>query len=641
MTTICCPGWPRVAIRVLILAVLSALAHAWVEDARSAGFDGRDLADLTLEQLSNIVVSSVSRRQEPLASAAASIYVINADDIRRSGATTLPEALRLAPNLQVARADANQYAISARGFNNVLANRLLVLIDGRIVYSPLFSGVFWEAQDVMLEDVERIEVISGPGSTLWGANAVNGVINIITHAASATQGALFAAGAGNRERGSAVRYGGAIGSGHFRIYGKHFDRDHTQRANRTTVLDGSARSQAGFRADWKLNGRDLTVQGDIYQSDIDQVAGGSRDIGGANVLARWSEERSDGTTLRAQAYYDRVEREQPGSIRDALDIFDVEFQHGIVPAAGHRLLWGAGYRYADDRLENLGPRLAFRPANRELAWYNVFGQHEWRLRSDLALTLGLKAEHNDYTGLEWLPSARLAWELAPDRLIWSALSRTVRAPSRIDRELFLPANPPFAVAGGPDFQAEVSDVLEIGYRAQPGPTLSYSVTGFYHDHSRLRSLEPRAGGARLENRISGSTRGVEAWGTWRALPRWRLEGGWVELRQRLAPDADSLGTLAAAGHGNDPKRWVKLRSAVDLSSRHELDVMLRYVGALPSPAVPSYTAVDARLGWRLARSVELSLLLQNLFDRSHPEFGLAANRVEFRRGAFVNLVWRP
>jgi iron complex outermembrane receptor protein len=630
-----------VAIRVLTPAVLGFSLLVLVQDPRAASPSTGDLADLTLEQLSSIVVTSVSRRQESLASAAASIYVINADDIRRSGAISLPEALRLAPNLQVARADANQYAISARGFNNVLANRLLVLIDGRIVYSPLFSGVFWEAQDVMLEDVERIEVISGPGATLWGANAVNGVINVITRAASATQGPLLAVGAGNRERGSSVRYGGAIGSGHFRVYGKHFDRDHTERANRTSVLDASARSQAGFRADWKLDGHNLTLQGDAYQSDIDQLTGGARDIAGTNVLARWSEERSDGTSLRVQAYYDRIERDQPGSIRDTLDIFDVEFQHGLVPGEGHRLLWGAGYRYADDRLVNLGPGLAFRPADRELTWYNVFGQHQWRLRSDLALTVGLKAEHNDYTGLEWLPSARIAWALTPERLVWSALSRTVRAPSRIDRELFLPASPPFFFAGGPDFRSEVSNVLELGYRAQPSQTLSYSVTAFYHDHSRLRSYEPRAGGVRVENRISGSTRGIEAWGTWRPVAAWRLDAGWVEQRQRLAPDADSLGTLASAGHGNDPRRWIKLRSAVDLTSRHELDVMLRYVGALPSPVVPSYTAVDARLGWRVSRELELSLLLQNLFDRSHPEFGAAANRVEFRRGAFINVVWRP
>jgi len=335
-------GWRHAATRLLLVIAFDASAHAlYGADTHAATLAASDFADLTLEQLGNIVVTSVSRREEALGAAAASVYVITSEDIRRSGATSLPEALRLAPNLNIARADANQYAISARGFNNTLANRLLVLIDGRIVYSPLFSGIFWEAQDVMLPDVERIEVISGPGATLWGANAVNGVINLITRPAAATQGALVSAGAGNRDRGGAVRYGGSIGSGHFRVYGRHFDRAHTERANRSSVLDSSGRSQAGFRADWGGNGREFTLQGDVYQGDIEQLAGGSRDLGGANVLARWSEQRSDGRILRAQAYYDRVERDQPGSIREVLDVVDIEVEQGLVPAEGHQLLGAA------------------------------------------------------------------------------------------------------------------------------------------------------------------------------------------------------------------------------------------------------------------------------------------------------------
>jgi iron complex outermembrane receptor protein len=627
--------WRR-ALAVSALGLTTATASP-----AASTFAAADLADLTLEQLANVIVTSVSRREERLGQAAASVYVISADDIRRSGATSIPEALRLAPNLFIARADVNQYAITARGFTNVLANRLLVLIDGRIIYSPLFSGVFWEAQDVMLEDVERIEVISGPGATLWGANAVNGVINVITRSARDTQGALVSAGAGNRERGGAVRYGGAVGSGHFRIYGRHFDRRGSERADRTPVVDASERGQVGFRTDWARDGRTLTVQGDAYRADIEQTVGGSRDLAGANLLARWSEQRDGGSSLYAQAYYDRVERDQPGAIRETLDIVDFEFQRGVVPLPNHQLLMGAGYRYARDAIDNLNPAaLGFVPPDRDLKSFHAFAQNEWRLKTDLALTIGVKAEHNDYSGLEWLPSARIAWAVTPERLVWSALSRAVRAPARIDRELFAPANPPFVLAGGPNFESEISNVFELGYRAQ-AQRFSYSLTAFYHDHQHLRSLEPRPGGAVIENRIAGHTRGLEAWGTWRATSAWRLDAGWVEQRQRLRPEPGSLATPVASGHGNDPRRWITLRSAFELAPRHELDVMARYVGELRNPVVPSYAAVDARYGWHVSRQLEVSLVLQNLFDRSHPEWGAAATRLELRRGAFLKMLWRP
>lgn len=634
-----CVAW-RHAVMLALFGLASATGG--LQPAIAANVAASDVANLSLEQLGNIIVTSVSRREERLASAAASIYVISADDIRRSGATSIPEALRLAPNLLVARADTNQYAISARGFTNVLANRLLVLIDGRIVYSPLFSGVFWEVQDVMLEDVERIEVISGPGATLWGGNAVNGVINVITRNARDTQGVLAAAGTGNREQGGAVRYGGKVGDGHYRVYGKHFDRQGTQRANGTPVLDASARSQTGFRADWGRNGRALTVQGDAYRSDIEQTVGGSRDLAGMNLLARLSETRADGSSVRMQGYYDRVERDQPGSIRETLDIVDLEFQHGFVPIPNHQVLWGAGFRYMNDQIENINPAaLGFLPPGRDLKTYQAFVQDEWRLRADLTLTIGIKAEHNDYSGLEWLPSARVAWALSPDHVVWSAVSRAVRAPSRIDRELFAPANPPFFLAGGPSFESEISNVFELGYRAQASPALSYSVTGFYHDHQHLRSFEPRAGGAVFENRVAGSTRGVEAWGTWRPVSAVRLDAGWVELRQRLSADPGSLATPVGSGHGNDPRRWFMLRSAIDITPRHEFDIMARYVGELPNPIVPSYTSVNARFGWHVSRELELSLVLQDIFERSHPEWGALVSRAEIRRGAFFKVLWRP
>ena len=607
----------------------------------TAASPAHDLADLSLEELSNIEVTSVSRRSERLVDAAASIYVISADDIRRAGVTSLPEALRLAPNLQVARTNASSYAISARGFNNSIGNKLLVLIDGRTVYTPLFSGVFWDAQDVMLEDVERIEVISGPGATLWGANAVNGVINVITRGARDTQGTLVSAGAGNLERGAAARYGGKFGSdGHYRIYGKYFDRDNTERANGSPVQDGWDKGQVGFRADWGGAGRSFTVQGDAYRGDLEQALPGTTRIEGLNLLGRWQQRLADGSDLRLQTYYDRAERDQPGVFREEIDTLDVEMQHALKPLGRHRLLWGAGYRYAQDRVTN-SPALAFLPADRNLNWWNVFLEDDIALRQGLDLTVGAKLESNDYTGIEVLPNLRLAWKLAPDQLVWGAVSRAVRAPARLDRDFFIPGTAPFLLKGGPDFKSEVSNVVELGYRAQPSPRMFYSVTAFHHEHDRLRSLEPAPGGGFvLENKIEGSTYGVETWGNYRVTDTWRLSAGLVLLKQNLRLKPDSLDTTGVSALGNDPTHQWMVRSAFDLTSRHEFDVMVRHVGALPNPSVPAYTAVDARLAWRARRNLELSLTLNNLLDAQHPEFGTLATRSEIERSIFLKMVWR-
>lgn len=613
-----------------------ALSPVYAAEQQIASF-----ADLSLEQLANIEVTSVSKRVERLTDAPASIYVITQDDIRRSGVTSLPEALRLAPNLLVARTNANGYAISARGFNNSIGNKLLVLIDGRTVYTPLFSGVFWNAQEVMLEDVERIEIISGPGATLWGANAVNGVINVITRPAEGTQGALVAAGGGNRKVAGAVRYGGKFGAdGHYRIYGRGFEQQNTERANGTAVADGWNKGQVGFRADWAGAARNFTVQGDAYGADVEQTLPGKSKLEGMNLLGRWSERLAGGSEIRTQVYYDRTVRDQPGTFREELDIVDLEFQHALQPVAGHRLLWGGGYRYARDRIQN-SPGLAFLPAERSLDWANLFVQGEIALGAGLDLTIGAKAETNDYTGVEFLPAVRLGWKVAPDALVWGALSRAVRAPARLDRDFFVPGAPPFLFAGGPEFRSEISNVIEIGHRAQPSAAISYSVTAFHHIHDHLRSLELRPGGSIVfANEIEGTTNGIEAWGGYRATRSWRLAGGWMLLRQHLKrkPGSTDIGGVNALG--NDPNHQWMLRSTHDITPRHELDVMVRHVGGLPNPSVPDYTAVDARLGWRASRDLELSLALQNLLDSSHPEFGAAPGRSEFGRSVFLKALWR-
>ena len=600
-----------------------------------------ELAELSVEQLSNIEITSVSKKPERLSDAPASVFIITGEDIRRAGVTSLPEALRLAPNLQVAQIDARQHAISARGFTSSTANKLLVLIDGRQVYTPLFSGVFWDVQDVLLEDVERIEVISGPGATLWGTNAVNGVINVITRPARDTPGGLAVLDHGTHEDGIGVRYGGRLGeTGHYRVYAKYFDRDDTTRSDGSAGQDAWRKHQAGFRAEWGDSAEGFELQGDTYRGEFDQRAPGEGTISGFNLIGRAHRRLDGGARLQGQAYFDRTERDIPGTFGEKLDTTAVEFQHGLRPLGIHAVTWGAGYRSASDRVKN-SAALAFLPANRQLTWWSVFGQDEVALRDNLSLTAGARLEHNDFTGIEFLPSLRLAWKRSPSALLWGALSRAVRSPSRIDREFFVPARPPFLLAGGPHFRSEVSNVVELGYRAQPSSKVSYSVTVFHHIHDDLRSLEQTPGGAFvIGNRIEGTTSGIEAWGTYQATPAWRLAAGAVVLRQRLRLESGSTSPTGVGAEGNDARQRWQLRSTLDLPHAQELDVMVRRVGALPNPRVPAYVAVDARYGWRVSRGLELSVVARNLFDRRHVEFGSATMpRSEFGRSVDVRLRW--
>ena len=629
---------------VALLAVLGILAGPGLagadHDPRPAELD--DLAELSLEQLAEVQVTSVSRRPEPLSQAAASIFVITPEDIRRSGATTLPEALRIAPNLQVARVDASRWAITARGYNSIIANNMLVLVDGRTVYSPLFSGVFWEAQDLPLEDIERIEVVSGPGGTLWGTNAVNGVINVLTRSARHTHGGLLSGGLGSQERLGQARLGDALSANlNWRIFGRYVEIDPSENSAGAEIQDGVQRWTGGFRADQGDSASSLTLIGGIFRTDIDQQPS-ERKIENKHLLLAWSRSVGAGSRLRLQGYYDRNDREQPGSVRDALDTYDVELQYSGAAGTRHRLLAGGGFRRHVDDFDALGPTLAILPSEVTQDVIHAFAEDDIHLEDGIDLVLGLKLERNDYTQWEALPTVRLAWHPRPSELLWTALSRAVRAPSRVDRDLFAPAAPPHVVlAGGPDFRSEVAHVAELGYRAQPSPSLSWSVTGFVHASNRLRSFESSPEGPVFGNGLNGSTTGLEAWAKWRVRPWWRLDLGWVEQRRTVGKDADSDDFTNWAQLGNDPHRYGSLHSAVDFLGRHEFDVWLRYVGALPNPAVPDYMALDARIGFRLPRGIELSVTGRNLLDERHPEWGLdSPARVEFPRSVLAELRWR-
>jgi len=631
---------------VLAAITILACSSVCIAETRSDG----EFVDLSLEDLANIRITSVSKREEPLADAPASIFVITGDDIRRSGYTTLPEALRLAPNLQVARVDARNYAITARGFNNPFANKLLVMIDGRTVYTPLFSGVFWDAQDVVLEDVQRIEVISGPGATLWGANAVNGVINIITRPAGETQGTLAAVGAGNNEKQGVVRYGGAMANGgHYRIYGKYIDHDDFQNASGTDVPTGWRRKQTGFRSDWSDTSRSITLQGDAYNGALHQLGTADIAIAGANLTGRLTTRLAAGSEGSLQAYWDYTERNQPNAFFEHLHTFDVQAQHSIKLADKHNIVWGGGYRLAIDDVQN-DRAFAFLPESERLHWANVFVQDEIDLAKQLRLTTGLKLESNHYTGTEILPTVRLAWKPTDRQLVWAAASRSVRTPSRIDRDFFSPTQPAvvngvpqYAVAGGPDFVSEVANVLELGYRAQPSSTLSYSATAFVSRYDRLRTLEPNPAGpgSVFSNQASGSNRGIELWGNWHAMPAWRLSAGLVvqDVRTELAPGSrDASGTTGLTPA--DPSHHWMLRSSYDIAQGQELDLTIRRSAALDRPAVPAYTAVDLRYGWQVQRNLELSVVGQNLLDHAHTEFGAGPGVSVLDRSLFVKLLWR-
>ncbi len=633
----------RRACACAVLALLCARAGAATQVA------AKDLADLSLEELSNISVTSVSGKAEPLSGAPASIFVITGEDIRRSAATSLAEALRLAPNLQVARIDARNYAITARGSNSAFENKMLVLIDDRIVYSPLFSGVFWDAQDVMLEDVERIEVISGPGGTLWGSNAVNGVINVITKSAADTQGTMITAGSGNKETGGGARYGGSTdGGGHYRLYAKYADYADTKTAAGNRNFDGWRRSQAGFRTDWAAGIDRFTLQGDAYTGNLHQAATSAIDIGGANLTGRWNRDFADGSKLQLSGYFDHTQRDQPGAFVENLDTANLEAQHTFKLNAANEVVWGGGYRLSWDRLRN-GTAFAFLPAAVNLRWGNVFAQDEFALRDNLRLTVGARVETNSYTGAEFLPNVRLAWKLSPTQLLWAAASRAVRAPSRIDRDLFAPptpilvfkGTPIYLLAGGPNFVSEVAKVYELGYRGQATSAISYSVTAFVQNYDKLRVAEPGLFGlySTFDNKSSGAAEGVETWASWQVMPKWRLSAGYVAQHTHAYLDWDAKAT-GPITLGNDPSHYWSVRSSMDIADGKELDVAVRRVGALPSPAVPAYYSVDLRLGIRLAKSLQLALIAQNLFEPTHVEFGTAPNYSEIERGFFVKLTYK-
>ncbi len=616
---------------------------------------------MSLEELMNLDVTSVSKQSEPYAQAPASIQVITQDEIRRSGASSIPEALRLADNLDVAQKNSHDWGISARGFNTDLANKLLVLIDGRAVYTPLFSGVFWDVQDYLLEDIDRIEVISGPGGTLWGANAVNGVINITTRSSKDTQGLYVEGGGGTTLQDfGGVRYGGLLASNvTYRVYGKYFNRGDEVLPNGADASDSWWQGQGGFRIDAEASAQDnFTLQGDLYGGNENVSTGGDARVGGGNMLGRWSHAFSDESDMSLQLYYDRTHLSDPipaslfavaGTLRDDLDTYDLDFQHRFHLGERNRFVWGLGYRFTHDVVGNTAP-LAFEPAVLNQNLFSGFVQDEIMLVNNVYFTLGTKVEHNDYTGLELEPSGRLQWNVTTNQMIWGAVSRAVRTPSRIDHDIQEPRPPPAVLVGGSDFESETVIAYELGYRAQLGPKVSVSACGFYNDYNNVRSLSFTPATILplfFANNLEGQTYGVEVSTDYQMLDWWRLHAGYDLLKEHLHVKPGQVDLNNSLNETSDPQHQFSIRSSMDLPCRTELDAALRWVDTLRDNnngavgIVPSYFELNARLAWHATKWLEFSIVGQNLLHDHHPEFGVPGpTRVEVGRSVFAKVAVR-
>ena len=605
------------------------------------------LSRMSLEELANVEVTSVSKSAELLRGAPAAIYVITHDEIMRSGATSLAEALRLAPNLRTTQLTASNYSATARGFGGDppaqnFANKLLILIDGRSVYTPLFSGLYLDAQDVVMEDIERIEVISGPGATLWGANAMNGVINIITRSAHQTSGSLLDAGVGNQEQNLSMRYGGKLNDETaYRVYSKAFHRGAMELDDGSSAHDGWDKAQGGFRLDWSRAADAFTVQGDLYRGTQNQLDSAESAIFGANVVTRW-QHRTDRSELQIQAYYDQTQRAAPaGGVAFVLHTYDVQVQQSVAVGSAHKLVWGAGERVNSYGISN-SATLLFAPASRSLTLANLFAQDTVSVGERVKLTVGVKLEDDPYSGWSFLPDARLSWQLSDKALLWAASSRAIRSPTPFDQDVIEKLGGIVFLTGNPQFRPERVSAYEIGYRSQPAAVVSLSISGYYNVYDDLRTIEPASSTVFLPlhwgNAMAGNTYGVEAWADWQVLPWWRVSPGVRTVHKDLHFKTGASGLLGLAQAGDDPTAQASVKSSIDFVHNMTFDASVRYVGALPSPAVSAYYEMNARFGWHAAKSLELSVSGFNLLHARHREFA-APDGEDISRSVIAEARW--
>jgi iron complex outermembrane recepter protein len=657
-------------VLVALLAVISLVPELLAADPGGAP-DADNLKQLSLSELGNIEVTTPSKEPEEIWRTPAATYVLTQDDIRRSGATSIPEMLRLVPGVEVARINSNEWALSIRGFGSAFSRDVLVLIDGRSVYTPLYAGVYWDVQNVPVEDIERIEVIRGPGGTIWGSNAVNGVINIITKKAKDTRGTYASVRSGNIDQGGGtLRYGGAHGANlDYRMYGMgfglapefHLDNDN---------YDSWQLGQAGFRTDSTLSDRDnLTVQGDIYKGKVGQQVSiayysplvqqnvdGIEDVSGGNLLGVWQHTLSNTSNIQVQTYYDRTSRFGP-QLGETRNTFDFDFVHHLQLGERNQVTWGFGTRVSQGDFEQTVATVDFTPHDETDTLYSTFVQDQVAILKDkLWLTLGSKFEHNNFTGWENQPAARLLFNPTPHQTLWAAVSRAVRTPSRIDENLQLTglvlSNPPIfvCICDNGKFISETLLGYELGYRRLITPRLYVDVAGFHNKYNDLQSF----GAASLSivnspppqhilisvpfaNGIMGSTNGGEIAPDWKATR-------WMELRAAYSYTSLNLVDRATRAKSSDissyedssPHNEVTGQAFFNLPRQFTFSPTYRYVGAVPAQLTGSYQTMDARIAWRFTKNFELSFTGQNLFQPRHPEFG----SVLIERGGYGQITWR-
>ncbi len=604
-----------------------------------------DLTGLSLEELMNIDVVSVSKQREPLQQSAAAVFVLDGETIRRSGITSIPEALRLVPGVQVARIDSHTWAITARGFNSTVGDKLEVLMDGRSLYTPFFSGVFWDAQDTLLEDIDRIEVIRGPGAALWGANAVNGVVNIVTKSAAESQGGFQQLGVGESERYAAWRYGGNLGNaGHYRAYAKTNHHDAEEMRGSADADDKRKHEQAGFRMDFQLPDNDrLTVQGDIYQGQVNNATNNElEETEGHNVIARWSRQHGQHSATEVQFYFDKTFRTNAETYSEDRKSFDLELEHRFLFLDQHEIIIGGGYYVTRDDVRGINPViLRFTPARRTDETWNLFIQDQIDLMSDqLRLTFGVKYENNDYTGDEVQPSMRFSYTIDDRNTVWGAVSRAVRIPNRLDHNLVVFNG---VLIGDSAFESEEVLAYELGYRSIVSSTFSLDVAIFYNEYDKLRGftddfLNPSTlPPYKVSNEGEGVSQGGELVLRWQPSENLNLlvSQSYVDLDVERYTGSNDVNIRD--NDENDPTSQTSVMIGWDINKQWSSQLNARYVGALDDQKVDAYTAVDLSLLWRITKDLELGLIGKNLFDPQHAEFG-GGN--EIQRTVNAQVTWR-
>jgi iron complex outermembrane recepter protein len=674
---------PRLIRGIRILAGIALLAWPGIH-ASSA--QSPDLTQKSLEDLMNIQVTSVSKKEQKTSQVAAAVFVISREDIRDSGALNIPDLLRMVPGLDVAQIDAGKWAISARGFNGQYSNKLLVLIDGRTAYSPIFAGVFWDSQNVILDNIERIEVIRGPGAAVWGSNAVNGVINVITRDTSNTQGSYLAVGAGNAGTGPVtIQYGGKaryLGTYRVSVEGIHDNSLPTLAG--LPGHDDLSLVRGGFRIDTRLSARDsLSTEGEGYRGNAGEMTFfpvslfppenatlSLRDrYSGWNLFSRWKRTISQGSETSLQVNFDRTTRSDSTRGNSTYSIgqnaFDIDFQHHIAWGARQDIVWGLGYRVSSGDIDPTF-RISATPESRRTQLFSSFAQDEIAIRPNrIHLILSARLERNDFTGFDLQPSARLAWTPDSKNSVWGAISGADRTPARSDTDIRAnfealpgPGSLPILVSlfGNPNQKNEQLTAFEAGYRKMWTSGLSLDSTAFFNRYRDLTSVEP--GAMRFElnpapahllmpesfgNGLYGETHGIEVFAKWKAARFWTLNPGYTFFSMHLHEFAGSKDSQTAPGtEGGTPEDQAQLRSNMSLPWNLQWNASGYIVSRLTSQPIPSYTRLDTGLNWSLSESVSLSLVGQNLLKDLHPEYSGPNSTVQpglMRRAAYAKITW--